>query len=244
MLNLPEMALAEFRNYYPTGCLTTKLLMVNDGQYVVRAAVVLDQQTVATGLAADQTIEAAEDRARSRALAILNLQTQSTAEDGPDLSADSSADNLTADLPQIQPETMTTRSIKSEAAAPSPLPSVESPSATDSGAITETGDSRAEPADSVGLAEPLPGSGPPPENFGSSADVDPSAKPVDLSDIIAQTDVELSRLGWTSADGREHLQKTYGKRSRQQLTDEELLSFLLHLESLPTPSWDSGSRPS
>ena len=59
--------------------------------------------------------------------------------------------------------------------------------------------------------------------------------PVDLSDIIAQTDVELRRLGWTSTQGREYLEQTYGKRSRQQLSDEELLAFLLYLESQPSP---------
>ncbi|MEL7051937.1 MAG: hypothetical protein AAGM45_09130, partial [Cyanobacteria bacterium J06588_5] len=62
------------------------------------------------------------------------------------------------------------------------------------------------------------------ENFSTSA------TPVDLSDVIAQTDVELTRLGWTNVQGREYLEKTYGKRSRQQLTDEELMSFLLYLE--------------
>ncbi len=62
------------------------------------------------------------------------------------------------------------------------------------------------------------------ENFNTSA------LPVDLSDVIAQTDVELRRLGWTSDQGRDYLDKTYGKRSRQQLTDDELMSFLLYLE--------------
>nr|WP_279308314.1 hypothetical protein [Nodosilinea sp. FACHB-131] len=59
--------------------------------------------------------------------------------------------------------------------------------------------------------------------------VEPAA--VDLSDIIAQTDVELQRLGWGVAQGREFLKKTYGKLSRHDLTDEELLEFLLFLET-------------
>ncbi|MEM7769038.1 MAG: hypothetical protein AAF327_00830 [Cyanobacteria bacterium P01_A01_bin.37] len=62
----------------------------------------------------------------------------------------------------------------------------------------------------------------------------PRTLSVDLSDIIAKTSVELKRLGWTDVQGREHLQKIYGKRSRQQLTDPELLDFLTHLESLAT----------
>jgi hypothetical protein len=63
--------------------------------------------------------------------------------------------------------------------------------------------------------------------------VDLGAEPaaVDLSDIIAQTDVELQRLGWGVAQGREFLKKTYGKLSRHDLTDEELLEFLLFLET-------------
>lgn len=62
-----------------------------------------------------------------------------------------------------------------------------------------------------------------------------SAPPIDLSDIIAQTDVELRRLGWNVAQGREFLEKTYGKRSRHDLTDQELLAFLLYLEMQPSP---------
>jgi hypothetical protein len=63
-----------------------------------------------------------------------------------------------------------------------------------------------------------------------------STTSIDLSDIIAQTDVELQRLGWDVNQGREFLEKTYGKRSRHDLTDEELLEFLLYLEAQPSPS--------
>lgn len=59
------------------------------------------------------------------------------------------------------------------------------------------------------------------------------AAPVDLSDIIAHTDVELKRLGWTNAQGRRYLEQTYGKRSRQHLSDTELTEFLSHLQSQP-----------
>jgi hypothetical protein len=61
------------------------------------------------------------------------------------------------------------------------------------------------------------------------------AAPVDLSDIIAHTDVELKRLGWTNAQGRRYLEQTYGKRSRQHLSDAELMEFLDHLKTEPTP---------
>ncbi len=56
-------------------------------------------------------------------------------------------------------------------------------------------------------------------------------EPVDLSDIIAQTDIELKRLDWTHVKGRQYLEHTYNKRSRQQLTDSELMEFLEYLKS-------------
>lgn len=55
----------------------------------------------------------------------------------------------------------------------------------------------------------------------------------DLSKVLAKTDVEMERLGLTSEQGREHLIKTYSKRSRFLLTDEQLHEFLQYLQSEP-----------
>lgn len=62
-----------------------------------------------------------------------------------------------------------------------------------------------------------------------------TTQPKSLLDPIAQIDVEMRRLGWTREQGREHLIQTYGKRARSLLTDEQLLEFLEHLKSQPTP---------
>jgi formylglycine-generating enzyme required for sulfatase activity len=62
-----------------------------------------------------------------------------------------------------------------------------------------------------------------------------TASPIDFSDIVARTNVELKRLGWTNQQGRDYLVQTYGKRSRQLLTDAELLDYLHYLESEPSP---------
>ena len=51
-------------------------------------------------------------------------------------------------------------------------------------------------------------------------------QPVDLSKVLAKTDVEMERLGWTPQQGREHLIQTYGKRGRTLLKEDELLDFL------------------
>jgi hypothetical protein len=60
-------------------------------------------------------------------------------------------------------------------------------------------------------------------------------EPVNLSDVIAKTDVEIERLCWTKEQGREHLKKTYGKLGRSLLSETELLDFLQYLESQPDP---------
>lgn len=58
----------------------------------------------------------------------------------------------------------------------------------------------------------------------------------DRSEEIARIGVEMKRLNWTTEQGRNYLKRTYGKRSRQELSDEELLDFLRYLETQPSPS--------
>ena len=60
------------------------------------------------------------------------------------------------------------------------------------------------------------------------------SEPINLSDVIALTETELQRLGWSKKKRRRYLKETYGKQSRQQLTDEDLLEFLHYLKSLIT----------
>ena len=56
--------------------------------------------------------------------------------------------------------------------------------------------------------------------------------PFDFDYIKRLTDIEIKRLSWTKDIGRNYLIKKYGKRSRLYLTDEQLLEFLVHLQSL------------
>ncbi len=62
-----------------------------------------------------------------------------------------------------------------------------------------------------------------------------SNEPEDLSDPIAKIDFEMDRLGWSKEEGREYLIKTYKKKARSLLNEEELRGFLKYLESQPTP---------
>lgn len=69
----------------------------------------------------------------------------------------------------------------------------------------------------------------------------PTPQPLELDwkQLIARTDAEMSRLGWSTAQAKAYLKATYGKRSRQLLTDAEILDFLRYLEPQPNPSPES-----
>lgn len=59
-------------------------------------------------------------------------------------------------------------------------------------------------------------------------------EPDDLSNLIALTDIEMDRVGWTKQQGREYLKSTYGKSTRQRLDIDELMDFLNYLRALPS----------
>ncbi len=235
--------LQKFRAQYPDSTLTAELISVSEGKYVVRAAVGRAGEEIATGLAASVDVQIAEDKARSRALAILNIvedlpataapaKEQSAAAPPavtPLAAASSTTDQLTTD--QLTTDQLTTDQFTTDTAA---TDTAATDLATEETDPAETEEDLGPPIDAV-LEEPLLDL----EREAPSASAialesfSTSTAPVDLSDVIAQTDIELRRLGWNSDQGREYLEKNYGKRSRQQLTDEELMSFLLYLEEQP-----------
>ena len=213
-------SLEKFRAQYPEGCLSADLVSVHDGQYIVRAVVSNGGVPLATGLAASADVQIAEDKARDRAIALLFIQPNSLTEaatpkpNEQQKPESNPAPSTAAPSPASAPESASLDEPEEDAVTLEP-PDVELDPSDDSGppldAMTEDLDQPS--AATIAL-----------ENFSTSPN------PVDLSDVIAQTDVELTRLGWTSVQGREYLERTYGQRSRQHLTDEELLGFLLYLE--------------
>ncbi|MGB7271998.1 MAG: hypothetical protein WBC69_01795 [Geitlerinemataceae cyanobacterium] len=50
---------------------------------------------------------------------------------------------------------------------------------------------------------------------------------------IAEIDRQMQRVGWSIDRGRNYLRQNFQKRSRRQLTSEELQQFLQHLRVLP-----------
>lgn len=233
---------ARFWQHYPQGSLTSELVTVDRGMYVVRALVQVNEKPIASGLGAAATVEAAEDQARKRALAVLELTQEPSpafSVPQPTVVADSDTSSPTSTEPStpgigngVAPQS----SLPLEEAAPSttvsesPAPVVQ-PEGTPKLESTSTTtlpleESSEESEETVTESKP---------ESPSTPTVTPGDTPIDFSDVIARTNVELKRLNWTSEQGRDYLLQTYGKRSRQLLTDEELLEFLQYLESLPNP---------
>ena len=201
--------LAQFRDRYPEGCLSADLVSIHDGQYVVRAVVSYQGEPLATGLAASVDVQIAEDKARDRAIAALGIHANQTA------TQTNGHQPVDSQPPDVEVNSEPVPDKPEEETVTLEPPEAELDPAEDMGPPIEAIAEDTTPPSAATIAL---------ENFNTSVN------PVDLSDVIAQTDVELTRLGWTNVQGREYLEKTYGKRSRQQLTDEELMSFLLYLE--------------
>ncbi|MCW5313362.1 hypothetical protein GTQ43_05935 [Nostoc sp. KVJ3] len=289
--------LAQFQSLYPKGSLISELVQIFQGKYIVRASVQIEGVTRATGMAAAETVEAAEDQARTRALIVLgitnappesvafnsnpispaqlnpslntkgglNESIYSSAKDGDFVGSQwPSVSDKEISIPpskvrNIKPEVVTTSNEQYEYSNASSLPSdTYSQDLGQNFPLTAdrelefdppvekleiTFDNQVEnqtfPAISANNVTPFT-----PRSYSPQEDVatpsvtkkrNKKAEPVDLSDVIAKTDVELQRLGWTPEQGREHLIETYGKRGRTLLTEEELHGFLKYLQSQPDP---------
>jgi hypothetical protein len=248
------------------GSLTSELLNIHEGKFIVKASIQVGGSTLATGLSAAPSIEQAEDQARARALVVLGI-------DGRPFTAQ-------AQMVNAGPEDSAVRNrARFSAPATEFLPLAEAPfphsvdvdwsiaahqEFADQSARSFQGpeqqlswfDREPEPEPEMPKQlsarsqrqEAAPASAPSRASFAPQRDsrTSPSgagrdraalmAVPVDLSDIIAHTDVELKRLGWTNAQGRRYLEQTYHKRSRQHLSDTELMEFLDYLKVQPAPS--------
>ncbi|MDF5709499.1 MAG: hypothetical protein PUP90_18010 [Nostoc sp. S4] len=289
--------LAQFQSLYPNGNLISELVQIFQGKYIVRASVQIEGVTRATGMAAAETIEAAEDQARTRALIVLGITNApqeliSQAQPNPSLntkgglseSTYSSIKNEEFAAPQwsvvsdkeislpstrerntkpepVSADNLDTAGVTSRLQLTTDTPSTSDTYSQDLGqqyALTANRQLEFEPLgenletfsgnqmenqtfSGISGSNVTPFT---PRNYSPQEDAVPQtsttkrkkkAEPVDLSDVIAKTDVELQRLGWTPEQGREHLINTYGKRGRTLLTEEELHGFLKYLQSQPDP---------
>ena len=56
---------------------------------------------------------------------------------------------------------------------------------------------------------------------------------LEWDDLIATTDSELERLGWSTEQAVDYLHATYGQRSRMLLNDDQMLDFIRSLRAMP-----------
>ena len=309
--------LNQFRLQYPQGSLTSELVMIDHGLYIVRSRVEVGEVTLATGLAGATTVESAEDQARLRALALLNFDNKPSAEIQPAPIAPAkdhktaiasqpitpkeklveepqpspipkSVKTKKAPTPPVEVETVAVKTEQSSPISPpevpvipepSPVPQIPIPEKAPELILSEPVESEIEhPAEEFVEISPIPielteqnGKSPLMEGVETNGEMEPAlpletlplldnviplqfpaveiaqpplsltspqldtSEPIDFSEVIARSNVELKRLNWTQEHGKNYLLQTYGKRSRQLLSDEELIEFLQYLESQPTP---------
>ncbi|QSJ17084.1 hypothetical protein JYQ62_36475 [Nostoc sp. UHCC 0702] len=284
--------LAQFQSLYPNGNLISELVQIFQGKFIVRASVQIEGVTRATGMAAAETIEAAEDQARTRALIVLGItnspqatvaispKTPSQVQPSPALNTTnttvgyrestyaspkdedfssshwpgSSAKEIS--LPSFQQENIKPDIVTTDTHSPATSETYNQDFSqrqnltsnreigfdTPVENLETISDNQAEiPLFSGNFASNVT---PFTRNYSSPENVSPhtntgkkkkKTEPVDYSDFVAKTDVQMERLNWTKEQGREHLKKTYAKSARSLLTEEELLDFLRYLESQPDP---------
>jgi hypothetical protein len=212
--------LSQFCSRYPHGSLVSELVQIDHGKYIVRVSVILEGKTL-TGLASANTVEAAEDQARLRALALLP-------EDAAPPQKPRAVSQAVKPLPEKPPQVAAPLTL----VPPTPVEPEPLPAPADLTLVPPTPvepEPLPAPADledlmDTPLAEPIP------------EEVIPAAIPLssegmDFNQVMAQIDVEMKRLQWTKEQGRDYLRSTYGKTSRIQLNDTEIFEFLTYLKT-------------
>jgi hypothetical protein len=230
---------AQLQQRYPHASLTTELVQIHQDRFIVRALIQTAGMPLVSGMATANSVEAAEDEARLRALKLLGISTSDAATMPLPLQAQlltSPLDNgsVLSSLPALSTSEISTATPispilsfadleTSEALAETPpLMPPTSPVKIDE-EVQPTPATRSTSKKSARSPSPPP-------------DPEPEAidEPTDLSELIALSDVEMQRIGWKRKDGQVHLLETYGVKTRAELDEEQLLEFLHFLRAVPS----------
>lgn len=250
--------LTQLQSRYPAGVLITELAHAGNGQFVVRALVQVGNATISTGLASAESVEVAEDRAKVRALAALGISLSGMVP--PTLAPKFEVQaQLMPEPPQVpQPPQVLDPPVQPafESLPETVLPPVEAlVPEVKSEPVKKVSRKKKEETPVEELLSFQPLELPEPEPLPSAVEIDyapddleeevpePVSEPIDLSDAIAQIGAEIERIGWTKKQGSTYLQETYGKKTRAELTEDELLEFLHYLKALPSKDHPSMSLP-
>ncbi len=219
-------AVEQFRARYPQGGLIGEFIALEGNLYLVRVSVRVDDTVLATGLAAAETVEAAEDRARDRALAGLGLalvKPDRSLLAAPGLAGapyEPSSSFPDLDLPPLAAETDPGRP---DAARWEPQQDWEPHEAAE--LPTPPPQAVSQPA---ATAEPPP-----------TATPDDAPEPLGAAEVVARAKAELKRLGWTREQGQKFLIERYGKRTTRDLLDREWRDLYEYLYQQPNPAQSS-----
>lgn len=254
-------AIAQFRARYPQGGLIGEFLALEGGNYLVRVTVQNDETVLATGLAAAETIELAEDRARQRALAALGIGSPaaSGASPLPPATPEAIAPPTTPAYPSAFPDLDLPEPVPTVARPASTPPTPTNPAdrsngngstdtaAADLGApdnpqpsIWEARAAATAPAAKSGTpgkkrSSKAKKSEPAPEPATPPTPAPPAEPTLDAAEIVTRAKAELKRLGWTREQGQKFLLERYGKRETRQLDDREWRDFYDYLYQQPNP---------
>ncbi|MES1022597.1 hypothetical protein ABN584_06830 [Gloeocapsa sp. BRSZ] len=218
---------------YPTGNLLSELVEIYQGKFVVQVAVQIDGTTRVTGMAAAETVELAEDQARDRALRVL-MQPAAMTPVEPSLRpspADTTSQQpeaISDSFPSAQPAPATNVDSESDRVALDPPAKVTTPN-LDLDLSSDESDNKHRAWNNV---TPLSRARSQDFQLETADDVIMGSSPIDLSDALLKIDVLLKRLGWSAEHESEYLERTYKKRSRQFLTETEVVEFQDYLELL------------
>ncbi|MFN7218715.1 hypothetical protein [Microcystis sp.] len=238
--------LQKLRQRYPQVALISELVQIDHGKYIVKAIVEIEGKTVVTGLAAADTVEIAEDRARERALLLLE------AESTPDLQLVEKISPNNISLPSDLPKTVPSAKKSTKTAKVTEIPRPEAKIEPELPQVKDIPPAKIEPELPQVKDIPLPEPEPLllemetdnysllselPEEASLTEEETPAPvvvipEEIDYSVLKTKIDVEMKRLAWTTEKGREYLISTYGKKSRLLLTNEELLEFYNYLSSI------------
>lgn len=240
------MMLAQFQSRYPTASLISELLTIHQGKFVVQVSVQIDGVTRATGLAAAEVLEEAEDKARSRAIALMAIDTAPpsvTTIPQPPESAFVPPSVPSYQVPVEPPQ------IDYEAIASSPPTNIPPVSLTPI-SVTKSklslsdrhlsdeqdifGDfGQPEPKDSgkaIAMGSKVTPIRPIEPQLDLESEIETHSQPIDLSEDLITIKDKLEESGWKQDTEREYLQRTYGKSSRDELTPEQVQEFRRYLE--------------
>jgi hypothetical protein len=255
----------QLQSRYPSSCLVTELVQIHAETFIVRALVQVGSTILASAMAGATTIEQAEDQARLRVLSLVGVAVNSgiPATSGfqpipgfpplppPVHPATPLSDPFSSPLPPNSsplpdlPASPVGASLVGDRAIAPPLSGFTSPAAIPAldapEAIAEISSNFPEPEETLPPPETKRDPRPRKPAARKDAEVVVSPEPVapeaeDRSELIAQISVEIERIGWSRKRGSEYLQKTYGKKTRGELDDVELVSFLSYLKAHPSSS--------